>query len=62
MVKKCNVCSEEAGYKIKDTSDFYCRDCATEHFSDLSLLLKMEEEVQKIHAILKEKLQHESDD
>ena len=44
MGKKCIVCDTEAVYKIKDTYDYYCQECALEHFSDLNLLLKMEEE------------------
>lgn len=43
MPKKCLICSETAQYVIKDSSDFYCMECAEEHFGDLSLLIKLEE-------------------
>lgn len=43
MAKKCIICSEKAGFKIKDGSEFYCEECAEEHFADLSLLQKIEE-------------------
>ena len=56
MVKKCIVCNEEAIYKIKDTSDFYCQDCAEENFADLSMLLKLEEEAIKLKEFLKERM------
>jgi hypothetical protein len=39
---KCMICAEEAKYRIKGTSDFYCEDCAQENFSDLSVLEKLE--------------------
>ena len=57
MSKKCIVCDAEATYKIKDTSDYYCQECAQENFADLSLLVKVEEEAQRLKAFveLKEK-------
>jgi hypothetical protein len=58
MPKKCIVCEEEAGYKIKDTSDFYCKPCAEENFADLSMLITMEEEAQRLKEYLKEKVQN----
>ncbi len=56
MGKKCIVCEADASYKIKDTSDFYCEECAEEHFADVSLLLKVEEEAQRLRQALKEKI------
>lgn len=56
MVKRCIVCTEEAEFKIKDTSDFYCHDCAEENFSDLSLLISVEEEAQRLKEYLKLKM------
>ncbi len=55
MGKKCIVCDTEAVYKIKDTYDYYCQECALEHFSDLNLLLKMEEEAQRLKQPVEEK-------
>tara|TARA_Y100000310_G_C20617616_1_gene781494 strand:- start:478 stop:699 length:222 start_codon:yes stop_codon:yes gene_type:complete len=57
MVKKCIICSDEATHKIKDTSDYYCVECAKENFSDLNLLLTVEEEARKLKALLKAKMQ-----
>ncbi len=54
MGKKCTVCDAEARYKIKDTSDYYCQECAQENFADLSLLVKVEEEAQHSKEFLKD--------
>ncbi|MFH1396381.1 MAG: hypothetical protein ABIG93_03215 [archaeon] len=56
MPKKCIICSEEAKFKIKDTSDYYCQECAEENFSDLSVLVKVEEEAQRLKKFLLEKI------
>lgn len=55
MSKKCIVCDGEAIYKIKDTSDYYCQDCAQENFADLSLLVKLEEEAQRLKEFVEQK-------
>jgi hypothetical protein len=57
MVKKCVDCTDEAKYKIKDTSEYYCKECAEEHFADLSLLISVEEEAQRLKEYIKEKLE-----
>ena len=44
MGKKCLVCDAPATYAIKDTSDFYCEECAEEQFGDVSLLVKINQE------------------
>jgi len=43
MAKKCIICSKEATLCIKDTSDYYCQECAEDNFEDLSYLAKIEE-------------------
>jgi len=44
MVKKCIICEENpAKYRIKDTNDVYCKECAEGHFADLSYLENMVE-------------------
>ncbi|MBU0457233.1 MAG: hypothetical protein ABH824_02885 [Nanoarchaeota archaeon] len=58
MVKKCIVCEEEAKYKIKDTSDYYCEECAKENFADIDLLVKVEEVAKQLKEFLKKKMQH----
>ncbi len=56
MVKKCIICDKEAVYKIKDTPDYYCLECAEENFADLNMLIKVEEEAQRLKEFLKEKI------
>jgi len=56
MPKKCIICNEEATFKIKDTSDYYCQECAKENFGDLSVLIKVEEEAQRLKKFLLEKV------
>lgn len=56
MTKKCIICDKEAVYKIKDTPDYYCQECAEDSFSDLNVLVKIEEEARKLKAFLKEKM------
>ena len=48
MVKKCIDCTEEAKYKIKDSSEYYCIDCAEEHFADLNVLVQVEQDPQPL--------------
>ena len=57
MAKKCIICDNKAVYKIKDIPDYYCQECAEESFSDLSLLVKVEEEAQKLKEFLKKKME-----
>lgn len=56
MVKKCIICDEKAEFRIKDSNEFYCRECAEENFSDLSLLQKLEKEAQTIKKIVDKKI------
>ncbi|HLD72302.1 MAG TPA: hypothetical protein VJA23_01840 [Candidatus Nanoarchaeia archaeon] len=56
MAKKCILCDGKAKFKIKDSTDFYCQDCAEDSFSDLDLLVKVEEEAQQLKRILQEKM------
>lgn len=55
MTKKCIICGEPAVLKIKDTPDFYCQSCAEENFADLSMLVTLEEEAQRLHESIQEK-------
>lgn len=59
MGKKCIICNAEATYKIKDTSDYYCQECAQENFADLTLLVKVEEEAQRLKEFLKDQKEPE---
>lgn len=62
MAKKCIICGAEAVYKIKDSADYYCADCAEDNFADLSLLVKVEEEAQRLKQVLKEKMDEEAEE
>ena len=55
MTKHCIICNDPAIFKIKDTPDYYCQTCAEENFADLTVLIKVEEEAQKLKVYLKEK-------
>ena len=51
--KKCIICGKIAFYRIKDSSEFYCEECAKEHFSDLSFLQKLADAEQKAKILRK---------
>ena len=57
MVKKCIICGKEAVYKIKDTPDFYCPECAEENFGDLDMLVKVEEEAQRLKTVITDQIE-----
>ncbi|KHO46644.1 MAG: hypothetical protein QS98_C0002G0092 [archaeon GW2011_AR3] len=42
MPKKCIICEGPAVFSIRGTNDFYCFECATENFADISVLEKLE--------------------
>lgn len=42
-MKKCIICEEEASFAIKETKDYYCKECAEEQFGDVSYLVSLEE-------------------
>jgi hypothetical protein len=62
MVKKCIICNEEAEFKIKDNNEFYCQECAQEHFADLSLLQRIEEEAMALKKTILEKTNGDTQD
>jgi len=58
MSKKCIICDESAEFCIKDSSEYYCAECAKEQFSDLDLLVKVEEQAKALkEALVEEKLE-----
>jgi len=61
MAKKCIICGEEAKYRIKDSNDFYCEECAEENFDDVSVLQKVEEQAVKLKAMIDEKISEEEE-
>ncbi len=62
MTKKCIICNKPAVYRIKDTPDFYCDECAEENFGDVNMLIRVEEEAQKLKEYLEKKVTGEVDD
>lgn len=62
MTKKCIVCDADASYKIKDTSDYYCEECAKENFADINLLITVEEEARRLKEFLKEKIDSQKEE
>ncbi|RLE44529.1 hypothetical protein DRJ16_02120 [Candidatus Woesearchaeota archaeon] len=53
MKKKCIICGRTASYRIKDSSEFYCEECAKEHFNDLSFLQRLADAEQKAKILRK---------
>lgn len=56
MPRKCIICEDEANYRIKDSTDHYCEECALQNFADLSYLQKVEEEALKLKEVKKSEL------
>jgi hypothetical protein len=56
MPRKCMICGENAVYSIKDSSDFYCEECAKESFSDTELLEKLEDRAKAIKKLVDERI------
>ena len=46
---------------IKDTADYYCEECAEENFADISMLIKVEEEAQRLKEFVNQKLEGNDD-
>jgi len=59
MAKKCIICGEPAEFCIKATSDFYCKECAQENFSDIELLETIEDRARILKKLISEKIQEE---
>ncbi len=57
-MKKCIVCGKEAKFGIKHSSEYYCEECAKEHFNDLSLLQSVEEQAKALKKVIEEKQEH----
>ncbi len=61
MAKKCIICDKDAEYCVKDTSDYYCKECALEHFGDLSYLITAEEQAKRLKEALERELEEEKE-
>ncbi len=64
MQKKCIICEEKAEFYIKDTNTYYCKECAKEHFKDISYLKRVEEQAKELKKRIEEKIkkQEENED
>ena len=60
-MRKCIICSAEASFLIKDSSDYYCEGCAKEYFSDLSLLQTVDEQAKFIKKAIEENIKVKDD-
>jgi len=56
MAKRCIICNKAAKYRVKDTPEYYCDECAEENFGDISLLVKVEEEAQRLKKFLSQQM------
>ena len=61
-MKKCIICHTQAQYAIKDTTDYYCADCAIENFGGVDVLVSIEEQAQALKKAIDEKAQKLKDD
>ncbi len=61
-MKQCIICDEPAKYKIKDTSDYYCKECAQENFSDIEMLVVVEDDAVRLQRFIKGKIEEDQDD
>lgn len=62
MGKKCVICGGEAEFCIKGTSDYYCKGCAEEHFDDISVLQKVEDEAKRLKEFIKKRMEGKDDE
>ncbi|MBD3249899.1 hypothetical protein GF336_07670 [Candidatus Woesearchaeota archaeon] len=62
MQKKCIICGEKAEFFIKDTNTYYCKECAKEHFKDISYLKKVEEQAKELKKKIEEKIEKQEDE
>ncbi|HLD19432.1 MAG TPA: hypothetical protein VJB90_05490 [Candidatus Nanoarchaeia archaeon] len=43
-MKKCVLCTNKAVFAVKDSSEYYCEECALENFSDIDVLTRLEDQ------------------
>lgn len=59
---RCMICDEDkAHFMIKETTDYYCKECAEEQFADLSYLVKIEEQAKHLKKVVDEKTRNAQD-
>ncbi|MFA6461932.1 MAG: hypothetical protein WCV90_06720 [Candidatus Woesearchaeota archaeon] len=63
MAKRCIICNKQAKYRVKDTPEYYCEECAEENFGDITLLIEVEEEeAQRLKRFLSSKMEEYEDE
>ena len=58
MPKKCIICEKDAEFNVKDSSEFYCQECAEDNFADMSYLEKVQA-VEEQANLLKQRIDEE---
>ena len=48
MTRKCTLCGEDAEFRIKGGSEHYCLECASMQFGDVSLLVKIDNDMKNL--------------
>ena len=54
MGKKCILCTSAADYSVKDSSEYYCTNCALENFSDVGVLQEIENDSSRLSRMVEE--------
>lgn len=62
MGKKCTICSQEAMFWVKGSSEYYCQGCAEEHFGDVSLLVPVDEQAKNLKKAMEEVPEEDEDE
>lgn len=62
MGKRCIICNEEAEYRIRNSTECYCPECAAEHFGDISLLEEIEQQAQQLRQAVAEQAEKDHDE
>lgn len=62
MDKKCLVCGEDAKYQIAGTNNYYCLECATELFHELSYLKRVDSEAKLLKKAIDNKINNIDDE
>ncbi|MCX6708003.1 MAG: hypothetical protein NT001_07800 [Candidatus Woesearchaeota archaeon] len=62
MAKKCIICGSKAELCVKDSSEFYCSSCAEENFSDINMLVKIEEDAVRLNNFVEDRIKSKEDE
>jgi hypothetical protein len=63
MAKKCIICqARDAAFCIKGTNNCYCYRCAVEHFGDVGLLVRLEDDAKKLKEYIDKRINEDIED